>query len=311
VEPFKTHSAHGLWDDSGASDSQGLSPCGRLARRADPDRFLLAVMVPPDRREALFALLTVNAEAARIPDAVSEPLMGAMRLQYWRDVIAADDPMAAARGNPVAEALARDVLGEGGAPDLAERRALLEALLDGWGEALGADPPKDVIAARRHAAGIGGSLWDLAGLLMGVPAGDVTTRAALRHVGTAWLLLAMAKATPLLLQRGRLGLPLDALAHAGVSADTVLAGRDRDRVGIRAGVKALAGAAEEDLRAARSEKARADRRARPLLRQAIHARHLARGLAQYDHDPFAASLRLARAPVFRLLVSRLGGTFGL
>lgn len=288
----------------------GLSPCAALVRQADPDRFLLVMMAPPARREALFALLALNAEAARVPDSVSEPLLGAMRLRYWRDVIAAEDPGAVARGNPVAEALVREVLDPmASSSRLDERRALLEALLDGWGEALSVEFLADGGAARRHAGAIGGSLWDLAGLLLGVAPADEDSRVALRHVGTGWLLLGMARATPALLRRGRLRLPLDALAAAGVSGDAVLAGVDRDKMGIRAGVAALVGLALEELAEARGRRGRVDRRARPLLRQAIHARHVARCLARHDHDPFSAGFRLARGPTLGLLLSAtLGGT---
>ncbi len=287
-----------------------LSPCAALVRQADPDRFLLVMMAPPVRREALFALLALNAEAARVPDAVSEPLLGAMRLRYWRDVIAAEDPGAVARGNPIAEALVHAVL-DPAAPSPDERRALLDALLDGWGEALGADALADGDAARRHAGAIGGPLWDLAGLLLGVAPSDGDSRAALRHVGTAWLLLGMARATPALLRRGRLRLPLDALAAAGVSGDAVLAGVDQDKVGIRAGVEALVGLALEDLAQACGRRDRVDRRARPLLRQAVHARHVARCLARHDHDPFSAGIRLVRVPTLRMLLSSVLGGSGL
>ncbi|MBB4266817.1 squalene/phytoene synthase family protein [Roseospira visakhapatnamensis] len=289
-----------------------LSPPATVVRQADPDRFVLVMMAPPARREALFALLALNVEAARIPETVSEPLLGAMRLRYWRDVIAAADPEAAATsGNPVAEALVREVLATPDAASVGERRRLLDSLLDGWSEALGADPPADGAAARRHAGAIGGSVWDLAGLLLGVMPSDGETRAALRHVGTAWLLLGVARATPVLLRRGRVRLPLDALARAGVSADAVLNGADRDRVGIRAGVAALTALALAELTVAGARRDRLDRRARPLLRQAIHGRHLARVLARHDHDPFAAGARLDHVPLLRLLLSTVTGGQGL
>jgi len=297
-------------DPSASKAPRGLSSCAALVRHADPDRFVLAMMVPPARREALFALLAMNVEVARIPEAVSEPLLGAMRLRYWRDVVGAEDPGAMAQGHPVAEALAREVL-DPAEWTRDERRALLEALLDGWGEALGADPPANGAAARRHAGAIGGPLWVLAGLLLGVAPSDDDSRAALRHVGTAWLLLGMARATPTLLRRGRLRLPLDALATAGVSGDAVLAGADPEKVGIRAGVAALVDLALEDLAAAGGQGDRVDRRARPLLRQAIHARLLARCLSRHDHDPFAAGVHLARVPIVRLLLSGMIGAKGL
>ena len=75
-----------------------------LVRAADRDRYLAALYAPEDRRGALFALYAFNAEIAGIRDRVSEALPGEIRLQWWRDVIAAQDASAGA-GHPVAEAL--------------------------------------------------------------------------------------------------------------------------------------------------------------------------------------------------------------
>ena len=64
-----------------------LSPVGALARAADYDRYLSAVFAPAARREALFALIAFNHEIARIPEVVSEPMLGRIRLQWWREVL--------------------------------------------------------------------------------------------------------------------------------------------------------------------------------------------------------------------------------
>ncbi|MCH9020134.1 MAG: squalene/phytoene synthase family protein, partial [Proteobacteria bacterium] len=66
----------------------GLSYCAGQARRYDRDRYLCALFAPAARREALFALLAFNAEVARIRETVSEPMLGLIRLQWWRDAIA-------------------------------------------------------------------------------------------------------------------------------------------------------------------------------------------------------------------------------
>ena len=75
-----------------------------LVRAADRDRYLAALYAPEDRRVDLLALYAFNAEIAGIRDRVSQALPGEIRLQWWRDVIAAKDASAGA-GHPVAEAL--------------------------------------------------------------------------------------------------------------------------------------------------------------------------------------------------------------
>ena len=91
-----------------------LSYCAAEVRRADYDRFLAALFAPAPAREGLFALYAFNHEVAKVRETVSEPMLGQIRLQWWREAI---DGLYAgkARAHPVVEALARDArVREGG-----------------------------------------------------------------------------------------------------------------------------------------------------------------------------------------------------
>ena len=72
-------------------------------RAADHDRYLTALYAPADKRDALFSLYAFNAEIAGIRDRIHEPLPGEVRLQWWRDVVAAGGEAGA--GHPVADSL--------------------------------------------------------------------------------------------------------------------------------------------------------------------------------------------------------------
>lgn len=65
------------------------SYCERLVREQDPDRFLLSHFAPVQCREALWALFAFNHEIAKTREVVSETQLGLIRLQWWRDAIAA------------------------------------------------------------------------------------------------------------------------------------------------------------------------------------------------------------------------------
>lgn len=65
-----------------------LSYCGEMVRKYDPDRFLLTLFVPAERREALWALYAFNHEIAKTREVVTETQLGLIRLQWWRDAIA-------------------------------------------------------------------------------------------------------------------------------------------------------------------------------------------------------------------------------
>lgn len=64
-----------------------LTACGRIVREQDPDRFLLSLFAPPDRRAGLWALFAFNHEIAKTREVVSDSTLGLIRLQWWRDEI--------------------------------------------------------------------------------------------------------------------------------------------------------------------------------------------------------------------------------
>jgi 15-cis-phytoene synthase len=77
-----------------------------VLRTHDRDRYLASLLAPDTARPQLQALYAFNAEIERIRDTVSEPQIGLIRQQWWRDTLDA-----AYRGealdHPVAQALAK------------------------------------------------------------------------------------------------------------------------------------------------------------------------------------------------------------
>lgn len=73
-------------------------------RGLDGDLYLCHLFAPADRRGALLTLYHFYADIARIPATVSDPMVGAIRLQWWRDLL---DAVANgdARGTPIGQAL--------------------------------------------------------------------------------------------------------------------------------------------------------------------------------------------------------------
>jgi phytoene/squalene synthetase len=62
--------------------------CLDQVRRFDRDRYLTALFATPSARADLMALYAFNLEVAKTREMVREPMMGLMRLQWWRDCIA-------------------------------------------------------------------------------------------------------------------------------------------------------------------------------------------------------------------------------
>lgn len=64
-----------------------LDYCGTLCRQHDRDRFVLSLRAPVAARPALWALYAFNYEIARTREVVTDPALGRIRLQWWRDAV--------------------------------------------------------------------------------------------------------------------------------------------------------------------------------------------------------------------------------
>src|SRR3981189_3867719 len=89
------------------SDLAGeASSLAALVRHHDRDRYQTALFAPARRREALLALYAFNYEIARVRETVTQPMLGQIRLQWWRENIAAAFEGGPFRHHPVVEPLA-------------------------------------------------------------------------------------------------------------------------------------------------------------------------------------------------------------
>jgi phytoene synthase len=79
-----------------------FAACAAAVRRADPDRYFSALFAPAPKRPFLFALYAFNNELARVARSVREPMMGEIRLAWWRETLEG-----ARAGNPRAHDVAR------------------------------------------------------------------------------------------------------------------------------------------------------------------------------------------------------------
>jgi len=256
-----------------------LSYCAEQVRRYDRDRFLTALFAPAAQREDLFALYAFNLEIAKIRETVTEPMLGRIRLQWWREAIAALE-QGVVRQHGVVEPLA----------DTVRRRALpvaaLLRLIDGRERDLEPDPPADLAALEDYAAQTAAGPVELA--LAVLDAGQPTALAAARHVGIAHGLAGLLLAVPFRASYGRVDLPQDLLDRAGLHASLVKEAKGDPRLVEIVGT--IARRAAGHLAAARAQRRQIKRPALPaLLPGMIAGRALAR-LAAAGHDPFAVQL---------------------
>jgi phytoene synthase len=253
-----------------------LTYCAEQVRRLDHDRYLCALFAPSSDQVRLLALYAFNLEVARVREMVTEPVIGQMRLQWWRDALA-EIAEGHVRAHPVAQALARAMEGR---PVRAE---LFERLLTAREFDLRDEPPADMAALEAYAADTSAALQQTGLDLLGVT-GHAANEAA-RHVGIAWSLVGLLRAVPFHARRRRLYLPEDLLAGGGIDREHLFAGRPGP--GLRDIVRHLARRAAEHLGRARAIRREVPRAARPVLLPATLADAHLRRLARAGYDPFA------------------------
>ena len=203
-------------------------------RAADRDRYLSTLYAPGDRRPALFSLYAFNAEICAIRDRIREPLPGEIRLQWWRDAIAAGEP----QGHPLAEALLAAIR----AHDLPRKP------FDDYLEARIFDLYDDPMPGRAELEGYCGetasALIQLAALVLDRGAAPAVVDAS-GHAGCAQAIAGLIRSLPTHRARGQCFVPRDILAAAGTAPEAFLAGSDLPAA--RRAVDALAALAAEHL----------------------------------------------------------------
>lgn len=278
-----------------------LSPLGAALRRSDRDRYQTALFASAERRESLFALYAFNREIARIRESVREPIMGAIRLQWWRDAL--DEIYAGARPRrhevvePLAAAIAAHRLSA----------AHFTALLDARAVDMAEEPPASMAALEAYAAGSSGSLILLALEILGIE--GVAARAAGSAVGTAYALAGLLVAAPFHARQHRVYLPQASIAQHGLDlARSLLALKPSPA--LAAAARDVAVQASRHLDAARAHRAAIPRAALPALLPAVLAERRLKALARVDYD--VMDPRLAREDTLqslRLAWTALRGRF--
>jgi phytoene synthase len=263
-----------------SAGAEPLSPVAALVRHHDRDRFQTVLFAPAARREALFALYAFNYEIARVRETVTQPTLGRIRLEWWRENVAALYGEGPLRRHPVIEALAAAV----GKPGLS--RDHLDRLIDTREADFDAGPPVDIADLEHYAESASSSLVFLA--LEALAAGHPPAHEAGRHVGIAYALAGLLRSLPLRGPNARPIIPADVAARNGLDLDT--AAPVRRSPALAAAVAEIAVAAQAHLRSARAFRRAVPRAALPALLPAAVAGRSLRRLARAGFDPFSPVL---------------------
>lgn len=251
--------------------------CAALVRDLDRDRYIADLFAPADKRGALFALHAFNAEIARVREAITNPMAGEVRLQWWSEAL-----IGGARGdvraNPVA-AMLLDAIETYRLP-----RETFFALLDARIFDLYDDPMPTVNDLEGYAGETSSALIRLATLILSEGAGRASAEAA-GHAGVAYAVTGLLRAFPIHARRGQCYLPLDLLKARGLTREDAVSGRASAE--LRAALGDMRALARRHYHAAIAALAGADIAELPaFLPLVLVPGDLAR--MERPHDPFAA-----------------------
>lgn len=207
-----------------------------MVRKHDPDRFLLSLFMAR-QSEAIWALYAFNHEIARTRELVTETRLGLIRLQWWRDALAA-----VYDGKPVLKHQVLEPLAEAIAAHRLPREHF-DSLLYAREFDLEDRPPATLEGMVNYADFTSTPLVKLALQIGGEQADENAARAG----ATAYALTGLLRATHGHLVQRRCYLPEDLLHKAGTDIYELYEGKGLEK--LKPVAEAVAEAARKQLRA--------------------------------------------------------------
>jgi NADH dehydrogenase [ubiquinone] 1 alpha subcomplex assembly factor 6 len=271
-----------------------------LVRDQDRERFLTTLFAPAEHRSTILALVAFNYEIARTAEVVSEPVLGRIRLQWWREALDAAYGSGPVRAHEVVRPLTHAIRRYG------LSRVHFEQMLLARERDLMDEPPATIADLETYAADTAGRLRLL--VLEALRVSEQQAKDAAREVGIAYALSGLLRAIPFHARAKRRYLPDSLMQEIGVS--------ERDLYELRAtptlakAVHHLAEQAAAHLVAARAQRGAISRAALPALLEGVLASRHLRRLARVDYNVFDRSLARPQAtPVLPLWLAMQRGRF--
>ncbi len=281
--------------------SQGQDDVVRVAARAfEIDRYLVALLAPAAAREDLIALAAFAGEIARIPLFVTEPMMGRIRLQWWREMLENGTD----GGNPIAGAIISAANRHGF--EISE----LIRFIDAHEATLDEAPFADDQALRAHFAATEGVLLRCAAKVLGpgFDPGDKPHSEAVVAATNAYGLARLVAELPVTLAAGHVLIPADRLSANHLSPTTVHAAAAGNTPQWRALLGDLCGEARRFNQGSQATLAALPRTHRSLL---YHLALVEPYLQASEKALGAAAPVQPLTRVWRLLVARVTGRLGV
>lgn len=232
-----------------------------LLGKVDPLRYPAVLFLPEGIRDHAAALWAFHAETLSIPDRVSEPTPGEIRLQWWREVLLSQRQEEAA-ASPLASALLA-VISQHGLPAAGFERYLDARIFDLYN-----DPMPDRTALEAWAGETESFIFQMIAILASGGSGQATGSLfadACGHGGVAAALASLLRSLAIDRQAGRGHVPDDLLSACGLDRAEWQAGPGLEHERHEAVITGLCAMASEHLANARSAIGQLPREIRPAF----------------------------------------------
>jgi len=257
--------------------------CQSLVKEHDHDRYLTILYSPVVKRPALFALYAFNYEISRIREIVSQPMLGEIRLQWWREAI--DDIFQGiTRKHDILPALSEAI-------DQNEiSRNILMAMIDGRAQELYEEPPQNTAQLEEFLSQTAGNLSCLDVHILGQRDIDDLARA----LGIAWGYLGIIRSVPshLFLKKG--DIPTDLRDKYGLSQSRFLSPDQADKN--KPIIEALYQKVQMNLDFITAHKGRIGKASRSAFLLTSLARSYLKTIRKSDYNPFIIAEKRGALP---------------
>ncbi|MBM3618346.1 MAG: squalene/phytoene synthase family protein [Alphaproteobacteria bacterium] len=250
--------------------------CASLTLRYDRERMLCVMLAPEKVRPALVALLAWNHEIAKVGEIVTDPMVGLIRYQWWRDALEEIYGKKSIRQHAVVQELAKAIEMHG----LAQER--FDTILTAREPDLETAPFRSQESLDAYALATGGGILMLWLDILGIR--QQSAHDAAQHVGAAWALVGILRSIHHQAHLGRVLLPhvdVQELLQHGFNDDVANA------------VEIICDLAEEHIALARRMSVPPEAVSAMLL--AVSAEDYLKRIRKAKYNPFDARVEKGRA----------------
>ncbi|KAF7985495.1 hypothetical protein HWV62_3693 [Athelia sp. TMB] len=195
-----------------AGSADPAAYCRDLVQKHDYESFLTSHFYPREVQGGYFALKAFYVELAMIQDTVSNPMLGKMRMQFWRDTVKQINEGKPPR-HPIALALF-EASRSGNIPAYHLKR-----IIDARDEEIQAPPHLTTDTLTSHAESTSSTLLYALLSYLSIPSSSLSHAAS--HIGVAQTFATLLRALPFHAARGRMVIPAEITAKHKVNQQDV------------------------------------------------------------------------------------------